>query len=56
MQQMIIDEIRRYVKVNPGNRFPAEEDQPYFEEPLIGLLKAMIHYLLNIKQSSAAST
>lgn len=35
MQQRIIDEICRFVKESPGNRFP-EEDQPYFEEPLIG--------------------
>ena len=35
MKQMIVDEIRQFVKEDPGNRFQGE-DQPYFEEPLTG--------------------
>jgi len=35
MEQMIRDEIRRFVLESPDNRFP-EGDQPYFDEPLVG--------------------
>ena len=39
MEQMIRDEIRRFVLESPDNRFP-EGDQPYFDEPLVGFAAA----------------
>jgi epoxyqueuosine reductase len=35
MEQVLRDEIRRFVLESPDNRFP-DSDRPYFEEPLIG--------------------
>jgi len=39
MEQVIRDEIRRFVLESPDNRFP-ESDRPYFDEPLIGFAAA----------------
>ena len=39
MDQVIRDEIRRFVLESPDNRFP-DSDFPYFEEPLIGFAAA----------------
>jgi epoxyqueuosine reductase QueG len=39
MEQMIRDEIRRFVLESPDNRFP-ESGQPYFDEPLVGFAAA----------------
>lgn len=39
MEQVIRDEIRRFVLESPDNRFP-DSDQPYFEEPLVGFAVA----------------
>ena len=39
MEQVIRDEIRRFVLESPDNRFP-DSDLPYFEEPLIGFAAA----------------
>lgn len=39
MKQLIIDEIRRFVKEDRRNYFP-DSDQPYFEEPLVGFVSA----------------
>ena len=39
MEQVIRDEIKRFVLESPDNRFP-ESDRPYFEEPVIGFAAA----------------
>lgn len=39
MEKIIRDEIMRYVRKSPENRFP-DSDQPYFEDPLIGFAAA----------------
>jgi epoxyqueuosine reductase QueG len=39
MEQVIRDEIRRFVLESPENRFP-DSDLPYFDEPLIGFAAA----------------
>jgi len=39
MEQTIRDEILRFVRESPDNRFP-DSDRPYFEEPLIGFAAA----------------
>jgi epoxyqueuosine reductase len=39
MERVIRDEIVRFVRESPENRFP-KSDQPYFEEPLIGFAAA----------------
>jgi len=39
MEQLIRDEIRRFVLESPDNRFP-ESGQPYFDEPLVGFAAA----------------
>lgn len=39
MEQMICDEVRRFVLESPGNRFP-ESDARYFDEPLVGFAAA----------------
>jgi epoxyqueuosine reductase QueG len=39
MEQVIREEITRFVLESPDNRFP-EVDQPYFEEPLLGFASA----------------
>jgi epoxyqueuosine reductase QueG len=39
MEQIILDEILRFVRESPDNRFP-DSDRPYFEEPLIGFAAA----------------
>jgi epoxyqueuosine reductase len=39
MEQLIRDEIRRFVLESPDNRFP-ESCQPYFDEPLVGFAAA----------------
>jgi len=39
MEKIIRDEIIRFVRDNPGNRFP-NSDRPYFEKPLIGFASA----------------
>ena len=39
MEQVIRDEIRRFVQESPDNRFP-DGDRPYFDEPLVGFAAA----------------
>jgi len=39
MEQVIHDEIRRFVLESPDNRFP-ESDRLYFDEPLVGFASA----------------
>jgi len=39
MRERLNNEIRRYVREEPGNRFPGS-DQPYFDDPLIGVVAA----------------
>lgn len=39
MKKVILDEILRFVRESPDNRFP-DSDRPYFEEPLIGFAAA----------------
>lgn len=39
MEQVIRDEISRFVRESPDNRFP-ESDLPYFDEPLVGFAAA----------------
>lgn len=39
MDAALGDEIRRFVREDPGNRFP-DSDRPYFDQPLIGLVAA----------------
>jgi epoxyqueuosine reductase QueG len=39
MEKVIRDEILRFVRESPDNRFP-DSDRPYFEEPLIGFAAA----------------
>ncbi|HEX2770172.1 MAG TPA: epoxyqueuosine reductase, partial [Geobacteraceae bacterium] len=39
MEQLIRDEIRRFVLESPDNRFP-ESDRSYFDEPLVGFAAA----------------
>jgi epoxyqueuosine reductase len=39
MEQLIRDEIRRFVMESPDNRFPVSR-QPYFDEPLVGFAAA----------------
>jgi epoxyqueuosine reductase QueG len=39
MENLLRNEIRRFVREEPGNRFPGS-DQPYFDQPLIGIVAA----------------
>lgn len=39
MEQVIREEIRRFVLESPDNRFP-DSDRPYFDEPLVGFAAA----------------
>ena len=39
MEKLLKEEITRFVREEPGNRFP-NSGQPYFDEPLIGIVSA----------------
>ncbi|BCS52446.1 epoxyqueuosine reductase [Geobacter sp. SVR] len=39
MEQIIRDEISRFIRETPANRFP-DSDQPYFDEPLVAFARA----------------
>lgn len=39
MEELLCSEIVRFVREEPGNRFP-DREQPYFDQPLVGLVSA----------------